>query len=485
MSTATAPLPELELGVREIVSIWGRHLLSLLFPFSALAFLWTGPHPWYVAPIFAVPVGVAFFYDNRAPERQRVELRQPADALPAWPFDALVYLLAFLQLVVLVELARMFSQQVVFSVDMAMVFIMVGANSGFSIITAHELIHRKPWWEQQLGRLLLCTVLYEHFYTEHLRGHHVRVGTDDDPATARFPETYREFWKRTVPAQFKSAWRLECRRLGDTNMSLFDRRMLRNRILHGIAVGWGMAFAVLFVWGYVAFFAYLLQAFVAVRLLEAVNYFEHWGLRRRGRRVQPQDSWDTHSWITYYGLTGLSRHADHHANPARPYQQLRVFEEAPVLPVGYIALVDMVMARNNDFIALATSQLKERGLGPFADAETPEEVAALEARANEVVSRPPWPRRVFGKAPGWVPALLVAAGVVLALTLGGHLEAGGGPGFTGRLALNGWILAVFAGALLMRARLVARWQSEALSWGAAFALLIVIGRFTEIVVGAS
>ena len=37
--------------------------------------------------------------------------------------------------------------------------------------------------------------------------------------------------------------------------------------------------------GAVAFAVFLIQAFSASRLLEAVNYFEHWGLTRRVHRV--------------------------------------------------------------------------------------------------------------------------------------------------------------------------------------------------------
>ncbi|MBW2274381.1 MAG: fatty acid desaturase [Deltaproteobacteria bacterium] len=113
---------------------------------------------------------------------------------------ALVYLLAGLQLLIVFELARTFAHQSFFSVDTVMIFIVVGSRSGFFIITAHELIHRSRPWEQRLGRLLLCTVLYEHFYTEHLRGHHVRVATPDDPATAHFGEEYESFFRRTLPA---------------------------------------------------------------------------------------------------------------------------------------------------------------------------------------------------------------------------------------------------------------------------------------------
>lgn len=44
-------------------------------------------------------------------------------------------------------------------------------------------------------------MLYEHFATEHIRGHHVRVGTSADPATARFGETRVEHFNRNVPDQ--------------------------------------------------------------------------------------------------------------------------------------------------------------------------------------------------------------------------------------------------------------------------------------------
>ncbi|MDJ0788801.1 MAG: alkane 1-monooxygenase [Myxococcota bacterium] len=376
MSAATAPtphdpvphdpVPPEPVAPFRVAATLGRHLLSFYFPLVSTVFLLTGPHPWWGALLFMIPLDLAFRLDRRA----RPVVAQPEPGLPAWPFDALVYALAGVQLLNIGLLAWMYSSVSWLSLDLLMAGIVVGGSSGFSIITAHELIHRKPVAEQLLGRLLLCTVLYEHFYTEHLRGHHVRVGTEQDPATARFGETFHRFYARTVPAQFKSAWQLEKKRLGDPEMGFFDRRMLRNRILHGLAVGWGLAFSILAFAGPVAFVAFLLQAFIASRLLEAVNYFEHWGLVRRSRRVRPQDSWDTHSGFTYYGLIGLSRHADHHAYAARPYQQLRVWEEPPILPGGYIATIVMVLLANREFRQYATAELERKQLGPFAPEAT-------------------------------------------------------------------------------------------------------------------
>jgi alkane 1-monooxygenase len=443
--------------LRDVLRIWSRHLVSLVLPVNALLFLWTGPHLWYEAPLFLIPLGVAYAYDDP----QLFERRQPREDLPAWPFDGLVYLLAALQFAVIFGLARMFAHASFFSVDMLLSFVIVGAGSGFSIITAHELIHRRKRWEQQLGRLLLCTVLNEHFYTEHLRGHHVKVGTPEDPATARFGESYQRFYWRTIRGQFASAWRLESRRLGEPGA--FGAHMLRNRILQGIAVGWGLALAISWGFGWVALAAFALQAFSASRLLEAVNYFEHWGLERRSHRVTPVDSWDTHAWFTYYGLTGLSRHADHHAEPARPFQQLRVMDEAPVLPGGYVRMVDQVVGRNDEYQRAATDELERLGLGPFRGGGAPD--------ADPRDAQP-----AAGRRPLRVVAVI--AGLLLAVTAGALWESGAGD-FASLLGLHTWIAAVFAAALGAHALSARRFAHEGFNWAVAFAVLLSLGALTE------
>ena len=53
---------------------------------------------------------------------------------------------------------------------------------------------------------------------------------------------------------------------------------------------------------------------------------------------------------------------------ARPYQQLRVCEESPRIPRGYIAIFPLVLARNKKFRRLMTEELRRRRLGPFAEA---------------------------------------------------------------------------------------------------------------------
>jgi alkane 1-monooxygenase len=287
--------------------------------------------------------------------------------MPGWPFDWVLYALVLLQVVNVALAVGMVAVHGFWRADTLVAVLLVGINSGYSgLVVAHELIHRPQRHMQQLGRLLLCTVLYEHFYTEHVRGHHARVATADDPATARFGEHALGFFLRTVPAQFRSAWRIEAKRLGDERMRWRDPRLLGSRVVHGLVVEGAVALAILAALGPGALAIFLLQALLAVRLLEAVNYFEHWGLARTGRRVRTVDSWDTDSWFTLYTLVGLSRHADHHAIASRPYQELRWVEESPKLPYGYFATVVLVLFRNGVLRRRLAAELERRHLGPFA-----------------------------------------------------------------------------------------------------------------------
>jgi alkane 1-monooxygenase len=345
--------------------IWALHLLCFVLPVTCILFLTTAPHPWFASLPWLLPLVLSVWVDMRSPG----ERRQPLATMPGWPFDSVLYALTALQVANVALLVRMVAPHGPWTVDTFVGIVLIGVSSGYSgLVVAHELMHRGRPHMQQLGRLLLCTVLYEHFFTEHIRGHHARVGTADDPATARFGERSDRFFRRTVPAQFRSAWALEAKRLGVAGRPWWSVRVLRHRVLQGLVFEWGVALGVLALLGPAAFAVLLLQALLAVRLLEAVNYIEHWGLVRTTRRVQTVDSWDTDSWFTLYTLVGLSRHADHHAYASRPYHQLRYFEESPKLPYGYFGTVLLALFAQKRLRRRLAAELERRQLGPFAAA---------------------------------------------------------------------------------------------------------------------
>jgi len=368
--------------MQSALRIWTLHLLAFVVPLVGLAYGLTGPHEWWVSLLFIAPILISVAIDVLAPN----ETRQPTADLPQFPFDALLYPLVAIQLVNVAlgvhigSLLAFDSTQAILNstVELFAISTVIGVSSGYSgFVVGHELIHRREGHMRLLGRLVLASNFYEHFATEHVRGHHPRVGTKADPATARFGETYNQFFMRTVPAQFKSAWHLEKVRLGDPDMTLFDARMIQHRVLQGVVVEIAAVVGIFYFLGMMAVVAFFVSALTAIRLLEAVNYFEHWGLIRKGKGVRTMDSWDTDSWFTLYTLVGLSRHADHHATAARPYQQLRHFDDSPKLPFGYFGMVVTAVAFNQKFQALMTNELKRKKLGPFYEEPVaPEPTAA-------------------------------------------------------------------------------------------------------------
>ncbi len=218
----------------------------------------------------------------------------------------------------------------------------VGCVSGIAINTAHELGHKRKSAERWLSKIALAQTGYGHFFIEHNRGHHVRVATPEDPASARLGESFWAFLPRTVVGSLRSAWELErvrCERVGVGFWSL------RNDILNA----WLMTvvlFAALTAGFGLAVLPYLLiQAAFGFSLLEVVNYLEHYGLCRRKRedgryeRTEPRHSWNSNNVGSNVLLYHLQRHSDHHANPTRRYQTLRHFEEAPELPSGYATMI--------------------------------------------------------------------------------------------------------------------------------------------------
>jgi alkane 1-monooxygenase len=365
MSRAAVLSREPALPALLTVRVWALHLVSLAFPLYVLGFVVTGPHRWYASLPWLLAIPALMLADRRSGRA----LHEPAEGMATWPFDGILLLLTALQLANVALAARMMAHGALLSADTLVTMVLVGASTGYSaIVVAHELIHRKSRFLSFLGRVLLATSFYEHFFTEHVRGHHVRVGTDEDPATARLGETYGQFWSRTVPGQFRSAWRLEARRLGDEDLKWYDPRLLRSAVVHGVIGEVALALGLLALFGPTALVVHLGQAYVAVRLLEAVNFFEHYGLRRAGRKVRPVDSWDSESWFTLFALVGLSRHADHHAYAARPFQALRTWEESPKLPHGYIVTTLMVIFANARLRAALEAELARKQLGPFAAA---------------------------------------------------------------------------------------------------------------------
>jgi alkane 1-monooxygenase len=226
--------------------------------------------------------------------------------------------------------------------DMLGIAISVGLVNGIGIANAHELGHKKETVERWLARIVLAPTFYGHFYVEHNRGHHVRVSTPEDPASARLGESFWAFLPRTVIGSAQSAWHLEKERLARSGKGPWT---LQNEVLSAWLMSVVLFAGMILMFGTAVIPYLLIQAVFGFSLLEVVNYVEHYGLLRqkksdgRYERCDPSHSWNSNHIVTNLLLYHLQRHSDHHANPTRRYQALRHFEESPQLPSGYASMV--------------------------------------------------------------------------------------------------------------------------------------------------
>tara|TARA_B100000029_G_scaffold251064_1_gene248097 strand:+ start:4503 stop:5534 length:1032 start_codon:yes stop_codon:yes gene_type:complete len=223
-----------------------------------------------------------------------------------------------------------------------LVFSLGLVTGGLGINLAHELGHKKGKMAQGAAQVLLAHVFYGQFFIEHNKGHHKNVSTPNDPASSRYNESFYSFFPRTLIGTFKSAY----------NLGFYDFKnkvFWKNHTSFLTLVSLIIACFFCFFGGLKGLLCFLSQSFLAIFLLEIINYVEHYGLERKknpsGRyeKVRPYHSWNSDYIFSNGLLLNLQRHSDHHAYADRPYQNLRTHDGVPQLPWGYPTMMILAL----------------------------------------------------------------------------------------------------------------------------------------------
>lgn len=93
------------------------------------------------------------------------------------------------------------------------IIIVIGTLGASTFVVAHELNHRRKYFDKILGCSLLAKCLYLHWYTEHNYGHHKYVATPGDPAFSRVNESLYQYLPKVVINGLKSAWKIEAKKI--------------------------------------------------------------------------------------------------------------------------------------------------------------------------------------------------------------------------------------------------------------------------------
>jgi len=233
-------------------------------------------------------------------------------------------------------------------------------TGGIGITIAHELMHRPKKVDRFLSKLIMASVLYGHFCIEHVKGHHVRVATPNDPATAKRGQSLYGFFLQSISGTLLHSFSLQKLFLEEHNIKMFS---FKNELFVTLICSFFFISVSWFFFGFYGLLLFVLQAIWAVLLLEATNYIEHYGLLRSKNKsgkyesVSYKHSWNSNHAISNWILFHLPWHSHHHKSMNKAFHELEPIDNAPQMPFGYPAMI-VIAFFPFVFIPLMERQLK-------------------------------------------------------------------------------------------------------------------------------
>ena len=188
-----------------------RYLLSFsLYIFAYISFSSSGI--WTFTLVFYVYFFVPLLELISKPNYSNTSINNEKNKINKKIYDYIIFLVFPFQYYFLFYFLHTFSIDLTTTEKIGRI-ISMGALCAHTINVAHELGHRFNKFDQLLSKLLLLSTLNTHFFIEHNRGHHKKVATLEDPATARKNENVYIFIIRSMVFGYISAWNLEITRL--------------------------------------------------------------------------------------------------------------------------------------------------------------------------------------------------------------------------------------------------------------------------------
>ena len=323
-----------------------KYSAAFLAPAATFIAIYFGGAVSFLTPIImfiVIPIFELFFKgteENLTKEQEEIEKKR-------FIYDLLVYVMVPIQVGMMVYFLHRVTSSVLATSEIIGMTVSMGMCCGvIGVNVAHELGHRHKKYEQIFAKILLSSTLYMQFFIEHNRGHHKYVSTDLDPASSRYGETIYAFIPRSIIMGYLSAWHLENDRVKKSGHSVFSiyNEMIRYHIIEG-----ALLLASFLVFGTLGLLCFIGASAGGYFLLEATNYIEHYGLRRKElapghyEKTMPWHSWNSNHTFGRIMLFDLTRHSDHHYHAGRKYQVLRHFEDSPQMPMGYPAAILMAL----------------------------------------------------------------------------------------------------------------------------------------------
>lgn len=225
----------------------------------------------------------------------------------------------------------------------------LGMTAAVSVSISHELFHKflDPI-DSFLGKWVLNTHMYNHFWIAHVFNHHKDVATPNDPATARRNQTLYSFWLQSSIGGYINAWKNELEIMERKGINFWQ--VNKNRMLKYLFLNMWTILTINMFFGWRIVLSFVIQCIVASFFIEAVNYMEHYGLLRekmedsdRYGPVTHAHSWDAPFRLTSFVYLNILMHSDHHSYPTKEYNLLQMKDTSPKLPYTYSTMILLSM----------------------------------------------------------------------------------------------------------------------------------------------
>ncbi|WP_295681933.1 alkane 1-monooxygenase [Nevskia ramosa] len=202
---------------------------------------------------------------------------------------------------------------------------------------AHELMHRRHWFPRRLAQLASTFYGDPNRDVGHVLTHHIHLDTPRDCDTPYRGEILYAFVWRASVGSYSDAVRCEASNLRRKGLSPWN---WRNRLWQQLALlALPPALTAVFA-GPIAAMVCLGGMFIGKTLVEAFNYFQHYGLIRvEGAPVQLHHAWNHLGSVVRPLGVEITNHIHHHLDSYRRFYALPPEAQAPQMPSLFLCFL--------------------------------------------------------------------------------------------------------------------------------------------------
>ncbi|WP_420468218.1 alkane 1-monooxygenase [Panacagrimonas sp.] len=195
---------------------------------------------------------------------------------------------------------------------------------------AHELMHRRHWFARRMAQLASTFYFDPNRDVGHVLTHHLYLDTPRDCDTPVRGETLYTFVWRATRGSYLDAFHSEAESLRRAGRSPWN---WRNRIWQQLALLLTLPLLTAAFAGLTAMLVCLGAMIMAKALVEAFNYFQHYGLVRvEGGPILLHHAWNHLGAIVRPLGVEITNHIHHHLDGYKKFHELPPEANAPQMP---------------------------------------------------------------------------------------------------------------------------------------------------------